>query len=454
MIVVLAALAAGCQNPDALRHAGLGTLALDADDLRAALAEFEAAAQLDSGLATAFAGMGDVYAKQGQMEKAIRPYQQAVAAMPYEFTYHFRLGTVYQVLERDKEAAKTYENAVALNPDDPPVNINLGVVYFRIALADPDKPVRDAVLAKGLAYAQKAVELAPKHGFAWSNLGAIYDALGDSYKAVGAYHKSIELDPNQAPVHINLGMAYLQQGRLDKALEEFRTAQQREPDSPIIRKCLARIYSQEKKYGAAIEQLQAILEKDPGDWDARNRLAAIYMIFYLRHPEQDRLRLSALEEWHQSLEANSDQPQVKAQVARPYDGIEGFLFYDGVANLHGTGGKRLGLFIKLAGGESHAVDAVAPCFASHQQDQVAGLLAPFLGHIGGHYPHRAAVDQRIAHIALVETNSAVGGRDAHAVAVIGHAGADAFKDTARVQHAFRQVGMGQIGRAEAEDIRI
>jgi tetratricopeptide (TPR) repeat protein len=126
----------------------------------------------------------------------------------------------------------------------------------------------------------------------------------------------VALDEKQGPVHMNLGTAYLRQGRLDKALDELKLAVAADPDSPVIRKRLAFVLSRQKKYGAAIEQLQVALEKQPGDWECRNSLAAIYMILYLRHPQQDRLREQALEEWHQSLQENPEQPPVKDQLAR------------------------------------------------------------------------------------------------------------------------------------------
>jgi tetratricopeptide (TPR) repeat protein len=76
------------------------------------------------------------------------------------------------------------------------------------------------------------------------------------------------------------------------------------------------VYTKQKYYGAAIEQLQPLLEKQPDDWESRNSLAAIYMILYLRRPEQDRVRQSALEQWHKSLETNPFQPTIRNQVKR------------------------------------------------------------------------------------------------------------------------------------------
>ncbi len=78
------------------------------------------------------------------------------------------------------------------------------------------------------------------------------------------------------------------------------------------------------------------------------------------------------------------------------------------------------------------MDAVAPGPAADQQHQVAGLLASLLRHGSRHDAYRAAVDQRVAHITLIKKERAVGGGYAHAVAVIGDAGAHAFKNAARM----------------------
>ena len=66
----------------------------------------------------------------------------------------------------------------------------------------------------------------------------------------------------------------------------------------------------------------------------------------------------------------------------------------------------------------------------------------------------AAVDQRVAEVALVEEHRAVDGGDAHAVAVVAHAGDHALHHAPRVQHAGRHLVRGQVGRAEAEDVGV
>ncbi len=319
ILALVAAAAAGCASTGggtAVRHFTEGQDAYARGDLDAALADFEAAIQADSSLAAAYAGVGDVFRKQGRDDKAIEPYKRAARLMPREFTYHYRLGRAYQAVQHHDEAAATYERAVDLDATNAPVRINLGVVYYRLAMAAPDDSKRQTNLAKAQRHGERAIQLDPTHGYAWSNLGAVYDAQGESYRAIQAYHKALSLDQNQGPVRVNLGMAYLRQGRIDQAIEALKEAARLAPGQAVVHRCLGYAYSKKKQYGAAIEEFQTVLDLNPDDWKCRNSLAAVYMIFYLKSPQQDRLRQQAVEQWHRSLEANADQPNVRAAIAR------------------------------------------------------------------------------------------------------------------------------------------
>ena len=66
----------------------------------------------------------------------------------------------------------------------------------------------------------------------------------------------------------------------------------------------------------------------------------------------------------------------------------------------------------------------------------------------------AAEDQRIAEIALVETDGPVDGRNAHAIAVVAHAGHHAFHHLERMQHARRQRLRRRVRRSEAKDVGV
>src|SRR5437879_3745703 len=99
------------------------------------------------------------------------------------------------------------------------------------------------------------------------------------------------------------------------------------------------------------------------------------------------------------------------------------------------------------------MNAVASGAPAYRDDKVARLRL-LAAAVYRNQPHRAAEDERVAEITLVEADGAIDGGDAHAVAVVAHSGHDAFQDLNRVQHARRQQLGRRIGRGEAKDVGV
>ena len=100
------------------------------------------------------------------------------------------------------------------------------------------------------------------------------------------------------------------------------------------------------------------------------------------------------------------------------------------------------------------MNAVAPGSAAGQHHQVSRFLFAREGQVLRYQPYRTAVDQRVGCIALVEEDGAVERRYAQPVAVVGYAGTDALEDAPGMEHCRRQPVIGQIGRAETEDVGV
>ena len=66
----------------------------------------------------------------------------------------------------------------------------------------------------------------------------------------------------------------------------------------------------------------------------------------------------------------------------------------------------------------------------------------------------AAVDERVAEVAVVEVDGAVDRGNAHAIAVVAHAVDDAAHHAPRMEHAGRQRVGRRVGRGEAEDVGV
>jgi tetratricopeptide (TPR) repeat protein len=73
---------------------------------------------------------------------------------------------------------------------------------------------------------QKAVELDPKFGAAYLQLGILYSDRGDSSKAISAYQKAVNADPELKEGHYRLARAYSREGEKSKAQTEFQLYRQ------------------------------------------------------------------------------------------------------------------------------------------------------------------------------------------------------------------------------------
>jgi hypothetical protein len=61
--------------------------------------------------------MGDVYAKEGNYEKAIEEFKRAIALKPHYADPYHNAGNIYEVTGRYQEAVAYYEQAIARNPE-------------------------------------------------------------------------------------------------------------------------------------------------------------------------------------------------------------------------------------------------------------------------------------------------------------------------------------------------
>ncbi|HEY2846273.1 MAG TPA: tetratricopeptide repeat protein, partial [Pyrinomonadaceae bacterium] len=121
--------------------------------------------------------------------------------------------------------------------------IDLAITNFRDALAQDPKNSRaaeglsNALTAKGIDTAgdnnnaaaapffEEAAKLDPQNDVAFARLGAIYDASGDSDKAIANYEKAVALDPEYKELYPVLGIAYVQRGDIAKGQQELTNSE-------------------------------------------------------------------------------------------------------------------------------------------------------------------------------------------------------------------------------------
>lgn len=157
--------------------------------------------------------------EQNNLVSAIQWMQQAAQAGPTIAMYRRNLGELLRRAGRLDDAILSHQRAIDLEP-------NSAENHFHLGLAFNDN--RQYELA--VTHYRTALSLDLNYGFAWNNLGASLECLGDTVGAQKAYLQAIELNPDHAEARNNLGAIYCEQGRIDDAREHFAAAIKANPD--------------------------------------------------------------------------------------------------------------------------------------------------------------------------------------------------------------------------------
>jgi Flp pilus assembly protein TadD len=175
--------------------------------------------------------LGVVLLDKGDVEGAIREYQEALRMKPMFYLAHFNLGLAYTKKGEASRAIEYYVKGLQINPD-----------YTKVH----------------------------------NDLGALFMMAGQTDEAIKQYDESLRLDPYQPAVYNNLGNTYIHKADLNKAAECFKKAVQINPDYTMALYGLVLIYSTRQEYPKALEMLQKIRRLQPNKPEVSYNIACIY----------------------------------------------------------------------------------------------------------------------------------------------------------------------------------
>jgi tetratricopeptide (TPR) repeat protein len=168
---------------------------------------------VDQRRATTFQNDGAQAVKDGDLQKAVAAYKEALQLVPQDAKVRYDLALVFEKLkDRDSERALLLE-AVALNPSIADVHNQLGFL---------DLTTGDARAAE--EQFQAALRADPGMTDALGNLGVLYGQQGKLAAAEHLLRLAVESDPAYEKGYMNLGLILAAEGHFDEARTQMQKA--------------------------------------------------------------------------------------------------------------------------------------------------------------------------------------------------------------------------------------
>jgi tetratricopeptide (TPR) repeat protein len=181
-----------------------------------ARAALDRATQADASNSQVRLARADLDAASGAVKEATAGYQALIAefAPPANAVILVKLGTLQQRSGQPEAALASFRKAVDIEP-------RLHLAYNNFAWLAAD---RKTELDRALAWARRALELAPGTAAYEDTLGAVLEARGETAAAVDAYRRAIKAAPRTAAYHHHLGRALQARGDLVGARASYDAA--------------------------------------------------------------------------------------------------------------------------------------------------------------------------------------------------------------------------------------
>ena len=186
----------------------------------------------DPARAKAASAEGFAFYNEGEYDKSIESFNEAIRADPQYVEGYYGRGLVYYILDQDEKAVEEYDEAIQLDPGYSRAYRGRGNAYY--SLSQYHSALEDH---------SEAIRLDPENAELFYVRGRDYNALRRYQQAIADYEEVIRLDPQQSLAYNGLGIAHFGLGQYEKAIEDYDEAIRLDPQDAALYANRARVYT-------------------------------------------------------------------------------------------------------------------------------------------------------------------------------------------------------------------
>lgn len=272
-----------------LGTAVVGFLTANASDIRDAIVPTPTPEPTRT--AASYAISASLYQNDGDYERAIASYENAITLNPENWHYYTDLIRLLTFASDPEGAIYWAERAILLEPDKPEVLTSVAAAYLlngqRLAEVG-ERAEADLQYQQAIDTARRAVQVDPNNAEAYAYLAGalIYQDRENFAEAQEMADTALAIAPKNAVVRFYRGVVLETQGYYQLAIEQYELARDEDPNYLEPALALAYSYFYTENRARAINVLRDLIENNPTNADAHDALG--WMLFLAgQYPEAE-----------------------------------------------------------------------------------------------------------------------------------------------------------------------